>query len=90
MANAGDSRDYLLILKTIKTGKLLKIYNDDYYLDRWFKDMINKLVLDDQIKSYSYRGKKYEYHSAWHRATKLAIKINQIRQRKWYFKFLKE
>lgn len=81
------SADCKLIEKAIFGGKCLKINKVDNTIEIQIKTMINHLVLEDKITSYtSCNGKKIPFHSSWTKMYKTLIKINQLRLKHWYFK----
>lgn len=86
MANAGYSNDNKLVTRLIKTGKQLSMNPTDPPYLVYIKTLINDLVINDVPEPHTWQGKKYYSHSAWVRSTKVLIKINQIRQRNWYWK----
>ena len=86
MANAGYSSDYKLIRHSLDYGKILKIKSDDYYLQKYLKEYVNKLILGDVVTNECWNGKNYLRHSSWDNVSKTAIKMNQLRLRHWYFK----
>ena len=85
MADAGFSSDNKLIRNMIRENKLLNINSDDVGFIVDIKQRMNNLILEDTIKNSSFCGRKTEYHTAWGKSYRLLIKINQIRQKNWYF-----
>lgn len=91
MANAGYSPDCKLLSKMIKDGTQLKYdaFKDSAVVCR-IKDIMNRVVFEDKISYFTYNSKtKLEHHSAWIAETKALIKINQLRQKYWYFSPIK-
>jgi len=87
MANAGNSKDCLLISNLIKLGNTIKIYDNDHFCAIKIKTLINNLIESDRITNKTYNSKiKYVYHSAWEKKHKILIKINQIRVNNFYYK----
>jgi len=86
MANAGYSADKKFISQCIRDNKLLVIKPEEHPIIQDFKQRINVLLIEDEIKWYpSFNGKKYAVHTAWGRKYQLLIKINQIRMKNWFW-----
>lgn len=85
MADAGYSADNKLVVKLINEGKFIPIAQDDLPIVKEIKSKINNLVAEDKPKNSCYMGKTYIYHTAFEKMTRVLIKINQIRQKNWFF-----
>lgn len=85
MANAGYSADNKFITEAIRSGKLIAINPNEHPLIQIFKEKINNLLLNDVVTPYKHSGRTYYSHSAWSNDGKVLIKINQIRQKNWFW-----
>jgi len=85
MANAGYSADKKFITEAIQSGKLLTINKSEQPIIQIFKEKINNLLLNDVVRTETWNGKKYDVHSAWGDKYNLLIKMNQIRQKNWFW-----
>lgn len=86
MTNAGFSSDYKLFRKLMDDDVLIKIHKDDDALAVLIKTKMNIVLQEpEHLSQWNYD----EYLKQHYTRKKLIIKINQIRQKNWYFDKLK-